>query len=165
MSKMFAGVIAATISCGAPALAASEYDQQVQQEKMLAQARNSIGMPAITNFQEMRMLKQVLELRDQAVSTVTYIVDLGGKLHKVCDSIGYGIPYATQFTSPMRPAKSSEVWQNGNVALPQADPNGLFSPASSEGTWVNCLNPDTKKLAVVYIEPRVIVSPFTLNVP
>lgn len=130
--------------------------QTQQQERILIQATNAVGMPAIVNFQERRMLKQVLELRDTAISTVTYIVDLNGNLHKVCDSIGYGIPYSTQFTNPQYIASN-------NHTLPQADPNGLFSPASADGTWINCLNPETKKMGVLYIEPRVIVSPFALK--
>ena len=140
----------------------SDQKQSAQQEVMLAQATGAIGMPAITNFQERRMLKQILELRDTAVTTVTYITDLSGHLHKVCDSIGYGLPYATQYTNPGKPIGESE---HTLAILPQADPNGLFSPASAEGTWINCLNPTTKSVQVVYIEPRVIVSPFALSVP
>jgi hypothetical protein len=49
------------------------------------------------------------------------------------------------------------------MALPQADPNGLFSPASAEGTWVLLKDPNGKETRPVYIEPRIIVSPFKLN--
>jgi hypothetical protein len=127
-----------------------------QQEKISKQAINSVGMPAITNFQEKRMMKMILELRDTAISTKTYIVDLNGHLHKLCDSIGYGLPYATQFTNPMMEARQA-------YALPQADPNGLYSPASADGTWVQCLDPASRRVKVVYIEPHVIVSPFDLG--
>jgi hypothetical protein len=52
----------------------------------------------------------------------------------------------------------------GNTyVLPQADPNGLFSPASAEGTWVMCLNPKTKKAEPQYIEPRVITTTFPMD--
>ena len=50
-----------------------------------------------------------------------------------------------------------------NGIVPQADPNGLFSPASADGTWVMCLNPETNQAAPLYVEPRIIVSPFELN--
>lgn len=139
----------------------SNKQQTQRQETMLAQATNAVGMPAITNFAERRMMKAVLELRDKSMPTITYIADLQGHLHKVCDSIGYGLPYATQYTSP-----EYLTWRanNGYHRMPQADPNGLFSPQASEGTWVNCQNPETKQLAVVYIEPRVVVTPFALKV-
>lgn len=132
---------------------------QQKQEKLAAEGNAEVGMPAIVNFQEKRNLKMIQELRDTALSTVTYTQDLAGKLHKLCDSVGYGIPAATQYTNPKYTTSHAGVY----ITLPQADPNGLFSPASADGTWVLCLNPDTKKMAPVYVEPRVIVSPFTLQ--
>ncbi len=156
-----ATVLILTLTAGQCDSNDSNQQQSQQQETILNQASNAVGMPAITNFQERRMLKEILELRDQALTTITYITDLQGHLHKVCDSIGYGIPYATQFTNP-----EYVTYRNGNqVTLPQADPNGLFSPASAEGTWVNCLDPKTQQASVVYIEPRVIVSRYPLSVP
>lgn len=135
----------------------SDSVQRRQQEQMSMQAVQTIGMPAIINFQEKRTLKQILEMRDTSISTVTYTQDMNGKLHKVCDSIGYGIPYSTQFTNPMREGM-------GHVVLPQADPNGLFSPASADATWVTCLNPETKQTGVIMVEPHIIVSPWPLEV-
>lgn len=148
----------------APLLMASTCDdsnsiQSRQQELILAQITNAVGMPAIVNFAEKRMMKEVFELRDQTLPTTTYVMDLYGKLHKVCDLIGYGLPYATEYTNP----KYVASWSS-HVILPQADPNGLFPPANAEGTWVACTNPATKKAQILYIEPRVVVSPFPLDV-
>lgn len=137
--------------------------ERQKQEQMNMQAVQSVGMPAIVNFAEKRMMKNILELRDQNVATTTYIVDMNGKTHKICNSVGFGLPYATQFTNPMRVARMSETPEHGNVTLPQADPNGLYSPASADGTWVQCVNPKTGKATVVFLEPRVIVSPFPLG--
>jgi len=64
----------------------------------------------------------------------------------LCNSIGYGLPYATQYTHPSL-----------------ADPNGLYTPSSAEGTWVLCLNPKTKEAEPQYIEPRIIVSTYPLE--
>lgn len=134
--------------------------QREQQATMLEEATAQTGMPAIKNFRERKLLKDILELRDQdGLVTYTYTFsEMTGKYLFFCDSIGYGIPYATQYTNPARPA-----WGNGGgMPLPQADPNGLFSPASAEGTWVMCKNPDGKEVRPIYVEPRVIVSPFKL---
>lgn len=135
--------------------------QAKQQEQMLAQSNNAVGMPAITNNQEKRMLKQILEARDRVITTTTYVIDLNARIHKLCDSVGYGVSAATQFTNPSRLAYDV----HDSAVLPQADPNGLFSPASTEGTYIMCQNPaNPKELGVVYAEPRVIVSPFLLDV-
>ena len=128
-----------------------------KQEELSMRGVQEVGMPAITNFAEKRMMKDIIELRDQNTPTTTYIVDLNGNRHKLCDSVGFGLPYATQYTNPQR-------WAGDHGAvIAQADPNGLYSPASAEGTWVLCVNPKTKKAAPLYIEPRIIVSPFPLD--
>ena len=133
--------------------------EAAKQEEMQLQAVQSVGMPAITNFAEKRMFKDILELRDRSVPTTTYLVGMNSQLTKVCDSVGYGLPYATQYTNPQMRVSG----QNGNVTLPQADPNGLYSPASAEGTWILCVDHKDGKAKPVYIEPRIIVSPIALQ--
>lgn len=130
-----------------------------QQELLSKQSVQEVGLPNIVNFQEKKNLKMILEKRDLAkLTTFTYLVDLNGHMHLLCASIGYGTPYSTQFTNPM---KAGYYGQGGITALPQADPNGLFSPASAEGTWVMCQNPNNKAdVQPVYVEPRIITSPF-----
>jgi hypothetical protein len=140
--------------------------QNQKQEELTKQGVEMVGVPAITNFQEKRLMKNILELRDRPdLVTYTYIVDLNGHTHKVCDSIGYGLPYATQYTNPQRVAGLGETPNrgNGNVTLPQADPNGLYSPAAADGTWVLCKVPGKDKVTPQYIEPHVIVTTFPLS--
>lgn len=129
-----------------------------KQEELSLNAVQSVGMPAITNFAEKRMMKDILELRDRNVATTTYLVGMNNQLTKVCNSIGYGLPYATQYTNPQRAVY--EV--HGNITIPQADPNGLYSPASADGTWVLCVDKKDGKAKPVFIEPRIIVSPIPL---
>jgi len=137
----------------------SEDIQNAKQEQTNKQAVETVGMPAITNFQEKRILKDIYELRDTQIRTWSYTQDMNGHLHKLCDSIGYGIPAATQYTNPQ--AKPSGYY--AEPPIPQADPNGLYSPASAEGTWILCKAPNQDKTVPVYVEPRLIVSPFALN--
>jgi hypothetical protein len=146
--------------------------QQDQQETLLKEATSQTGMPAIKNFRERKILKDILELRDQnGLITYTYIENLqpapipgktalGGKLTYLGETIGYGIPYATQYTNPQKVGYTSSY---GVVTLPQADPNGLFSPASAEGTWVLLKDPNGKDVKPFYCEPRICVSPFKLT--
>jgi hypothetical protein len=143
--------------------------QRTQQEKLLQEGTAQIGMPSIKNFREKKLLKDIIELRDQAgLITYTYMENqtsrevkgktaLGGKLTYVGESIGYGIPYATQFTNPQKIERYSD---RAPVVLPQADPNGLFSPVSAEGTWIQMKNPNGNDAKPVYFEPKMVVSPF-----
>ena len=159
--KIALSIIAiAAILSGCEQAPSSTQIERKKQEELSMQAVTQVGMPAITNFAEKRMMKDILELRDQNVATITYLVGMNNQLTKVCNSIGYGLPYATQYTNPQRIAYDSG---HGSVTLPQADPNGLYSPASADGTWVLCLDKKDGKAKPVFIEPRIIVSPITLG--
>jgi hypothetical protein len=141
----------------------SDEVQRRQQETILQEGTRQTGMPAIKNFRERKLLKDILELRDQdGLQTFTYVWnEFNGKLVFFCDSFGYGIPYATQYTNPQK----VQDYCSGHcapVAVPQADPNGLFSPGAAEGTWVMCKDPNGKDVKPVYVEPRIVVSPFKI---
>ena len=140
----------------------SDDKQRVQQERILQEGNAQTGMPAIKNFRERKLLKQIIEMRDQdGLVTYTYTVpETTGRPVFLCNSIGYGLPAATQYTNPEKISYHNAA---GYEVLPQADPNGLFSPSSAEGTWVLCTDPNgSGKTRPVYVEPRVIVSPFKL---
>jgi len=137
----------------------SDSEQRGQQEQLLQEGTRQTGIPAIKNFRERKLLKDIIEMRDQdGLVTYTYtIAEMTGKLQFLCNSIGYGIPAATQYTNP-------EKYNYDGTTLPQADPNGLFSPSNAEGTWVICTDPSgTSKARPIYAEPRIVVSPFKLN--
>lgn len=137
----------------------SDQQQRQQQEAMSRQSNQQIGMPGITNFTEKRIMRRLYEMRDHNVATYTYMVDMQGRLHHVCDSMGYGLPYGTQFSNPEKVVSDgSQVYGT----LPQSEPNGLFMPPSAEGTWVVCASTEGE-FTPIYIEPRVIVSPFRLR--
>lgn len=135
------------------------------------QAAITVGMPAIKNFTEKRQLKAIYELRDTAnLVTYTYTLDLNGKRHKVCptSSVGFGIPYSTQYTAataiqryyvPPTPDYQA-AW--GTHEAPQPEPNGLHMPSSADGTWVICINPKTGEMAPTYVEPRVVTYSFEM---
>src|SRR5262249_48729022 len=130
------------------------------------EANSQVGMPAVRNFREKKLVKDLYELRDQAnLATYTYtFAENSGDIKFFCDSVGYGIPYAVQFTNPEKIGFESRGDSGMSTAvIPQADPNGLFTPSSSEGTWVMCKNPSGSDVKPVYIEPKVIVSPFRLD--
>jgi len=146
-------------------------DQKIseQQESMQTQAMSQTGMPGITNFTELKLVKHLYELRDQKIVTYSYVPDMNGKLWHLCDSIGYGIPYAAQFSNSEKFAggyvtdSAGHQWSVSGT-LPQSEPNGLFMPAAAEGTWITCVDPSGNgQIQPVYVEPRVIVSPFKLR--
>ena len=143
----------------------ADQKQSEQQEKILQEGTAQTGMPAIRTFHERKLMKDILEMRDQeGLTTYTYsFSEMSGKFMFLCNSIGYGLPAATQYTSPQHVVNYSRGGGYYYEVLPQADPNGLFSPASAEGTWVLCKDPNGPDVKPVYIEPRIMVSPFKLG--
>ena len=160
--KVIATVIASTLllsACGPADPPSSDDTEHARQATSLAQMTEAVGMPSIVNFAEKRMMKLILELRDKSVPTYTYLVGMNNQYRLLCNSVGYGLPNSTQYTNP---SQQIDAGQSG-YALLQADPNGLYSPSSSEGTWVMCINPKTKRPVPIYAEPNVLISPFPLQ--
>jgi hypothetical protein len=121
-------------------------------------------MPAISDFSEKRFVKEIYEMRDKPKPTHAYIwSDMRGCLTYLGTAIGYGLPYATQFTAPTRIENYGVAGTYHALQTPQAEPNGLFMPSSAEGTWLMLKSPTDGTIAPVYVEPRVVVSPFRLT--
>lgn len=145
-----------------------------QSLQLSEQASIAVGVPAIKNFAEKRQLKMIYELRDTAeLVTYTYSIDMNGRRHKVCPStsVGYGIPYSTQFTAPKAVRAVKPIYPDGtqyatgdwkDVETDQPEPNGLYMPADASATWVLCLDPKTKQLAPTYVEPQIAVYLFEM---
>lgn len=150
-------------ACGWFEDCSSDGKAKEQQEKLLQEAQAQVGMPAIKNFREKKLLKDILEMRDQdGLVTYTYIFsEYNNKFVFVCNSIGYGIPAATQYTNPQK--VSDSMSQGGYAILPQADPNGLFSPDSANGTWIMCKEPKTGKARPQYIEDNIATFTYKID--
>jgi hypothetical protein len=141
--------------------------QRSKTKQLHEEAYRQVGMPNITNFQELRLMKKIMELRDRQLSTYSYTVDRDGHLHFLCPSLGYGLPYSTQMTSPEKFVTEHGPGFNhhGHTSqgVPQPEPNGLYMPDNVSATWVLCQNPKDGGVAPVYSEPELIVSPFPLE--
>ena len=72
----------------------SDSTQAHQQERILKEGTAQVGMPSIKNFRERKLLKDIIEMRDQAnLTTYTYLwSDMPGKWVFFCNSVGYGLP-------------------------------------------------------------------------
>ena len=136
--------------------------QQHKQEALLKEAASQVGMPNIVTFREKRLLKVILEYRDQeGFLTYSYLYnEMKGQLVYLGQTVGYPIPYSTQYTNPSKVEKHSG--NGGYAVIPQADPNALFSPASADATWILMKDPNSNKTLPVYSEPHVVSSPFPI---
>lgn len=146
-----------------------------QMEQLQVEGNKAVGVPAISNFLEKKTLKWVYELCDQS-DLICYAYlgnEMEGKVGQYLGRcLGYGIPYSAQFSNPLKyqgvtadkvadfPGKSFVF---DYVLLPQAEPNGIFKPEGMDATWVIMLDPRTNEPMPVYIEQKIIVSPFPFH--
>lgn len=155
--------IALFSGCADPRNDSADVERQ-QQETLTGEALSQTGMPAIQNFRERKLVKDIYELRDQeGLTTYTYLWnEYNGRLIYFGETVGYGIPYAAQYSASL---KRDDRWAHGegSLALPQPEPNGLYLPESAEGTWVLLKDPNGDSVKPVYVEPRIVVSPFKLS--
>jgi hypothetical protein len=161
MKKTLLLSLALIITGCEPAVRSSDEQQKREQERILQEGTAQTGMPAIKNFRERKIMKDIIEMRDQTgLVTYTYVFsDHLGKFIFIGESIGYGISAATQYTNPQ---KWVHNYAEHGYVINQADPNGLFSPSSAEGTWVLLKNPNSPDIVPTYFEQRINVVPFKL---
>lgn len=129
-----------------------QYQVQNQQNQYL----NTQPPPFFDYSLERYEMTELYKARNNAVATWTYRQsEYTGEILFSCPSVGFPIPGGTQLTNPER-------YNTNGANLPQAEPNGLFSPPTAEGTWVMCLDPSGKAFPV-FVEPHVITSPVPLQ--
>jgi len=145
-------------ACDAAVSQNADRTERQATQRMQAEAAAQTGLPNITSFTEKKFAKLIYELRDREIATFSYFMDLTGKMHFLCESIGYGLPFSVQYVNPERVAHEAHY----DISLPQSEPNGLFMPDGLSATWVLCSDGDGG-VKPVYSEPNLIVSPFRLE--
>ena len=161
------------VGCGQRETASSKENNYTQD--LMEQSSNIVGYPDVTNFFEKAQLKEIYELRDDPNLICYWYTknDMTGKWIYQGECIGYGIPYTTQFTQPdtMQRAALPVLDINGNdkgrneyftEVLPQADPNGLYSSASTSATWILTTDKDGN-IKPTYVESEITVSQSKLD--
>jgi len=147
-------------SCDGQTPPTANQKEQAAQSRITAEANATVGMPNITNFNQKKQLKAIIEAFDQPnLITYSYIVGMTGNHVPLCRSQGYGFNEATQYTNPQQ-IEWRESGQSGLASgvVGQADPTGLYAPTTSEGTLLMCLTTGGKVLPV-RSEPSVLTLP------
>lgn len=163
---VIAAILALVVLLAGCRQSGSAQKEQQAQEVLTGEALAQTGMPAIQNFRERKLVKDIYELRDQeGLVTYTYLWnEFNGKLVYLGETVGYGVPYAAQYSASLKRDNYWDRSAEGSLALPQPEPNGLYLPESAEGTWVMLKDPSGDEVRPVYVEPRIVVSPFKLKI-
>jgi hypothetical protein len=160
---IFIGMMITMSNSGCDNKPTTDAKMSVTQETLYAEALREVGFPATPNHTQLKELKMIYELCDKN-NLINYFYlknEFTGKMIYIGKCLGYGIPYATQYSNPLRVAHSGETPYQGNITLPQPEPDFTFKPADARGTWVLMFD-DNNQPQVTYWEPDVIVLPFKL---
>jgi len=127
-------------------IAKSVSAQQAQYEK-------AQPVPAYNFSIERDLLRKLYDIRNQKVATHSVWRSDYGMIEGDCPSMGYGLPYDTSLTNPLKIAWRSS--QGGAGVVEQAEPNGIYASKNTNATWVMCVN------AAGVIEPHYTESKVT----
>lgn len=151
-------IFSCTVLTGCFEKSAEEKEADAQQSQIdKATGGTNNDLPDITNLQERKLMKQIMELCDKS-DLVCYIYNYSeyyGKYNYVGKCVGFGLPYGTEYTNPEK-----MVYRNsggGMVTLPQADPNGLYKASNVDATWVCMIDDETGEKYVTFNEPKITI--------
>ena len=128
-------------------------------ERQLTQYAIGQPLPAFDWSMERHMVIELYRLRNTEVATHTVWRSDRGTIEGDCPSMGFGIPYSTSLTNPL---KLSHNYRDSSV-IEQAEINGVFPSKNTSATWTMCTN-DIGSLEPIYIESRVTVYPYPVTV-
>lgn len=161
-SLISAGVALSLAACDAqPAQPTANQQEASQQAAQQAEGLAAVGPVKITNWTQKRQFQAILQAFDQPnLITYSYLVgSQDAKIVPLCRSQGYGFNEATQYTNPLMASwKYTGAEGIASAVVSQPDPNGLYSPPTSEGTLLLCLTKAGKVLPV-RSEPQVLTLP------
>lgn len=105
-------------------------------------------IPGVRYSQMRQNMIEIEQAEAKGVQTTTFM--FGGYFSdpvQVCPSIGVPIPNTASLSNP----EQTYYTGSATVTLPQMDPNGVYAPNSSSGTFVQCVGGDGK-VEPVYAE-------------
>lgn len=129
-------------------------------ERQQSQYSASQPVPAFNWSLERDLVIQMYNIRNIKALTHSVWRSDRGMIEGDCASIGFGIPYDTSLTNPL---KTGYISTYGVAVVEQAEPNGIFASKNTSATWVMCAG-DTGLIEPIYIETKVTVYPYPVRV-
>lgn len=137
LALIVAALVVAVTACATEGRAQSA--ERSQQEQSSIAMVNNQPLPVVTWSQLRQNLIEIEQSQATATQTTSFFFNQGiADPIWSCPSIGYAIPNTASLSNP-----TQVIWtgSNGGVATGgQMDPNGVYTPTSSTGTYVVCVD-------------------------
>jgi hypothetical protein len=138
-SIVAAGALAAALTActGAPN-AQQQEDQQQQQDAKSLEASQPI--PHYNYSQIRQTLIDAETISADGTQTTSFFFQMGDADPVFsCPSLGMPVANTAQLSNPLQPYQGSAN-TDGSDVVAQIDPNGIYAPSASSGTYVVCVN-------------------------
>lgn len=140
-STALIGIGAVGLVIGLAACNSNGNQESAQQNQDSTNLENNQPLPNVTYSQQRENLIDIELAEVNDVQTTTFLMHNGDQNPiNTCPSIGFGIPDTASLSNPLKPASNSGSWADDVVG--QEDPNGIYQPPASEGTFTICLAGD-----------------------
>lgn len=164
--------IAALLSLSACGRRGQAPESQTDQDKAAVERQQSQyakgqPIPAFDWSLERDIVIQLYGLRNQKVATHSVWRSDTGVIEGDCASLGYGVPYDTSLTNPLKADWKTHRHTEAAIAsavVSQPEPNGVFASTNTSATWVLCIDAQTGAMEPHYVESKVTVYPRAMSV-
>lgn len=163
MKLMILTMVLAMMTFGADGCGGGESQESKDKKTVAAQQSQYAArqpVPAYDWSLERELVRKLYDMRNQRVATHSVWRSDFGSIEGDCASMGYGIPYDTSLTNPLKATGDS---YHSLASIGQAEPNGVFASTNTSATWVICTG-STGALEPVYVESKVTVYPGPMTV-
>jgi hypothetical protein len=136
--------LAAAVGCtnGPSGGQAQESKQQAQDTKTLI---NNQPIPHFNFSQYRQTLIDAESISANGTQTTSFFFNMGVRDPIfTCPSLGMPVPNTAQLSNPQQVIYDGGSGGGGNIGISQMDPYGAYTPSSSTGTYVICVNASGK---------------------
>ena len=135
-------------------------------ERQQSQYAKAQPVPAFDWSLERHLVSELYKLRNAKVATHAVWRSDRGMIEGDCPSMGFGIPYDTSLTNPLRSTdEDPDGYDHSSLTtIEQAEPNGIFASKNTAATWVMCVNVDSGIIEPHYVETKVTIYPYPVDV-
>lgn len=142
-SVLALSLVGGVAACSTTSSNGNNIESKQQQQDTLNLERSQ-PLPAVFYSQERENLIDIELAEVNVVRTTSFVPTMtGDALLYSCPSIGFGIPDSASLSNPSQIGWNYNGWGNGRMdsgVIGQMDPNGIYAPTASEGTWIICLS-------------------------
>lgn len=160
MKKLFLGLTALLVLSGCNKTTTQDSKDKAAANEQQAQYAKSQPVPKYNWSLERHLVIELQNVRNVKAATHSVWRSNTGVIEGDCPSIGFGIPYDTSLTNPLK-AVGNRAYSL--TSIEQAEPNGIFISKNTSATWVMCSG-ENGSIEPIYIESKVTVYPYPLDV-